>query len=1214
MVLSNNSKILVIIIFILIIVPSSLAWTLGDKFSCTPDPCPSSTYRGWQVSTQWDNSTFNTSLGGNCVKDGGTNGDYCVRTCNMAEGCYGNATSSFQGFASLEDQNCAYGSTGFVSFGATNLDTNNCYWIESVTVYDSDSSTLNYNWAHYYNATSPGIPFFLLLDGGNHGGTSSLTNTEYIYLYPFGYSIDPPSDPYDLIHTRYDKAYTEARLTPTSGCYAGDKYSIWAEEYAYSIPRVSNYQEQLRCIQNAEAPINQQTFAVSCPSCGSLFWDYTTGVKTITRPSDNQLYITMQWADDTQDNGNYSSTEHTPFVNLYIDSPEDEWPLEFVVENHTVDSYSCLGTVCSATAQFYINISHIPDGDIWFYTQIDDGFGEERAETGSNQYVGYVYKGTINSSNPPNVTLNSPTNGASYPPGSYINFNYTSISNTGTSVLNTIKVNNNPIFSANQINGTYNFTQQFNSVGTYTWKVIGTDSYGTTTSEERTFEIIDASFPSISSASVPTVNAGNNLVCQASIVSGTYPVDKVWCEINPQSTQKYMTFQGGSTYSGSILTSSSWATNQTWIIYVNDTKGNIVNKTGTTQINHVPSFVSQSTSPTSLTSYGPNKQYVFNSTWTDDIGLSQASITFTSGPLSGNTYSSVKTGNTFSRSFTGLDAGTYTYYWTVLDTGSLFNTSPSSNYVINKADPIIINSMDPSFTVPYGTTVTGSCTINNNTGGIMKYNKCELQTSSQKSTPGTISMTPVQPSVGSYVCNCTVSETSNWNSATNLTTLTIQSATVPLVSNLQPVNASIVDVGDVVGFNSTVTPGSYPVDTVLMDFNSGSITIGSMTGIGGDVYQRNVTLRDIWPTYLNYRVVATDQDSGTDSEQVIIINNHAPLFSNSSIDPNPGVPYSPSTTYTFNITATDDLDAVITQANITIDGTEYSATHVGGGKFSYQITGLSTAIHNYTWTAWDSRGVSRTTSLQQYPVGVTQTILQIFIEPSVSVIQGTQTTVNCTSNVPVNLSLYRNGALVSNPDVQTLSSGTYTYICNTTGGGNYSAGSTSDLLIVNPQNAQTQTQFCDGQFEKEYTYYNGSENYTMCINLPCNANFTSASINITPSPLHKLINRYIGMFVLDSISLSSCGTYGHSFLYNYRSQCNNSDIYSNNGRVEILNSRIINSTINNTIENLPVIYNNVIIKDAYILNGRLLSGTIRNNTQYDNYGISQNLYEITFDQ
>lgn len=1201
MVFKSNVKVpIIFLLAILIVIPFSLAFA---KESCVPQSCPISTYNGRQTSTAWTNSTFNTSVDSVCVKDGGITGDFCVRTCNMANGCYGTATTYSSNTNTLLNQQCAYGTTGFVNSGQINLDSNYCYSVLSYTTYKPNNPSLFFNWAHYYNG-SYSSPFFLFLDGTNHGATT-VYNNEYIFLYPFGYGLTAPTG-YDLTYTRYNTSITEARLTPTSGCSAGVTYDLWAEHYIYKIPFVSSYSTQTSCVQNAQILAPNVNFQLNSPG-QNKYWDWLSGRQTITRPSDNLFFVTIQWGDDAQDNGNYSSLTYIPKLTLMSANP-GSIPLKTSFTNL---SYSCGGgppAVCAVSAQFYVNISQLPDGDVDFFIFLDDGFYDIRNIT----KFGTFYRANLVTNPTPTVILNSPVNGASFSPGTFITFNYTSISQTG-SVTNTLSINNNPYFSGSEANGTHIHSFQFNNTGTYNWKVQGTDSYGTTITAQRTFTIIDASNPSITSTNVNNVNVGQNAVCNANVVAGTYPISKVWCTLSPQSATINMPNIGGTSYSGSLLTTAGWATTQTWIIYANDTQGNKVNATGVVLINHAPTFSSQNVNPTSPTTYGPTKQTTFTSIWNDDIGTSSATITFTSGPLSGQSFTGTKSGNTYIRVFTGMNAGTYQYYWTVTDNGGLTATSPSQSYIINKATPTVQNLMSPSFTVPTGTAVTGSCVVLNSTGGNMYYNKCGLQTPQSTTTPSTLSITPITPSTGIYTCNCTSLETANWNKVNNIQTLTVSTATGPTVTNLQPINASVVNAGTTVFFNATVTAGSYPINTVTLLLNNGVILSGPMTSIGGGVYQRSVTMQTVWPTPLEYKVIAVDTNTNVGQNSVNIFNNHAPTPYNSQVSPPQGQPYSPSTTYTFNISWIDDIDAIITSANITIDGTTYSATHLGGGNFTYSIIGLSTGLHNYTWTATDSNGLIGTTGIQTYSVGITATILQIFITPSVSVIEGTQTTANCTSNVPVNLTLYRNGILVSNPDVQTLGVGTYTYICNTTGGGNYSAGSTSDILIVNSQNSQTQTQFCDGQFSKQYTYYNGSENYTMCVNLPCGANVTSATVDLTGLPLFKLVSKIIGFFRLDGNQISSCLTTGASFSYNYRIYCNNSNIYMNNGRVEMIGVRLVNSTFNNTVYNLPLTFSNVLIKDAYILNGEVISGTIEPLTSYDEYGESIGLYNITFD-
>ena len=71
------------------------------------------------------------------------------------------------------------------------------------------------------------------------------------------------------------------------------------------------------------------------------------------------------------------------------------------------------------------------------------------------------------------------------------------------------------------------------------------------------------------------------------------------------------------------------------------------------------------------------------------------------------------------------------------------------------------------------------------------------------------------------------------------------------------------------------------------------------------------------------------------------------------------------------------------------------------------------------------------------------------VTPSCEVADGTQTNVSCTANTNhVTPQLYRNGSLVSNPNIAILAIGTYNYACNITETQNYTKGEVSNTLIV----------------------------------------------------------------------------------------------------------------------------------------------------------------------
>jgi hypothetical protein len=77
-------------------------------------------------------------------------------------------------------------------------------------------------------------------------------------------------------------------------------------------------------------------------------------------------------------------------------------------------------------------------------------------------------------------------------------------------------------------------------------------------------------------------------------------------------------------------------------------------------------------------------------------------------------------------------------------------------------------------------------------------------------------------------------------------------------------------------------------------------------------------------------------------------------------------------------------------------------------------------------------------------------VLTITFSPSSTITYGTTSNVSCSANTAqVSPQLFRDGASVGNPDVQTLAVGSYLYVCNNTATQNYTSASTSNTLTIN---------------------------------------------------------------------------------------------------------------------------------------------------------------------
>jgi len=1192
------------------------------KNSCTPAACPQNTNGpGGHISnTPWDSNWLNASYSffspDVCAVSGGKSGDYCLRTCYYDTGCYGTPTLWDSQYAPYT-ASCTL--AGYVQADSFVDYFDRCYMVDSVSTTDSDSSTYLYSGVHYGILNTSSLQQVDFLNSWDSGGTSSFLDQKYIYIpqfgtgYPTGYDDIVPDQGIVPIFR------TKTTIGNRGGCQAGQTWTITAEQDVFSVPVVTNFSlaNATSCIQNARLDVNPQLQNQKLFIYANNTVEKNEGNKAtatnVVRPSNNILHLEYGLDDDPQDCGFWNSVGlgcvKNVSMRVYFDGVLKFSGLgDGVAYAAVCNATECVGNITGLNYAFMdLDISSYINGVHTIRTVIDDGFYTDRGIAPFTR----DYSISISSPQVPSVYMLAPDNNTVFQNGTVINFTFGSSSPNSAYVTDNLYFNNVLNSSVYELTGTYTRSVQFNAVGLYSWKVQSTDTVGTGTSETRYFTVTNPSYPTISSVNVPTPqNVGANLVANATVIPGSYPISTVTYTMSPSGMSTSMVNVGGNNWAASFgAIPVSWATNQNYNITACDTSSFCTSSVGAVQINHNPSFVSQIVNPISPSTYNPTLTTMFNSSWTEDISLSVCAFS-----LDGTAYSATRIGNTCSYSVTGLSAGTHNYGWNVADIGGLTNQTvgyPNSyTYVVNKATPTIVHSVSPSNSVPSGTAVSGSCNVANNTGSTMTYNRCTLQVSASQASPGTLTFGPVTPGVGTYSCNCSVASSANWNYAQNIITLTVSGSTPPSVTNLRPLNATVINSGVPTVYNATVTAGSYGLDSAYAYiYDSGTYRINAQPMSLGANWYTSITLNEAWGNYLYYGVSAKDVNnnfgySANFPNTNAIINNHPPTYSSINVSPAMPVQFSPSRVYTFSATWVDDLFAV-TNTNITIDGTTYAGVNAGGNLWQYNITGLAYGQHNYTWSAKDTYNAIRTTPVQYYSVGQIAPIFTINILPSVSVVSGIQTNASCTADLNVTLQLWRNGVLVSNPDVQTLSAGQYNYLCNFTPTGNYSYSYTTDLLIVNSPNAQTQSQFCDGQLDKTYTYNNGGENYTMCVNIPCGSNVTSATVNLTGLVLYRINQLYSNLFSQGlGAYTNNCTSLGGNSLTNF--YCNNSirgnvtatQIYLDGSYVVNLyanNVKIINSTVNTSIANYRWNVSNVIIQNANILNGRVISGSITYN-------------------
>ncbi len=216
----------------------------------------------------------------------------------------------------------------------------------------------------------------------------------------------------------------------------------------------------------------------------------------------------------------------------------------------------------------------------------------------------------------------------------------------------------------------------------------------------------------------------------------------------------------------------------------------------------------------------------------------------------------------------------------------------------------------------------------------------------------------------------------------------------------------------------------YEVGTGLIDNkNCGSLTLCS--------WEPQIS-RPAGGTF-SYYAQAMDKGGNSKDSNTIQITYNAKNISTCSLTFDPPGPTPP--VYGTPVNTSCSCDNPEASAVLTRNGLDVTLTE------NDQFVNLSAAAHDYECSVIETTNyMNATTGSVIYIVDPANTTLNLTALPSWNEFNGTQTTVSCNAdNIEVSVELFRDGSPVSNPDVQTLTNGTYVYDCNATASQNYTA-------------------------------------------------------------------------------------------------------------------------------------------------------------------------------
>ncbi|MFC1723486.1 beta strand repeat-containing protein, partial [Nanoarchaeota archaeon] len=317
----------------------------------------------------------------------------------------------------------------------------------------------------------------------------------------------------------------------------------------------------------------------------------------------------------------------------------------------------------------------------------------------------------------------------------------------------------------------------------------------------------------------------------------------------------------------------------------------------------------------------------------------------------------------------------------------------------------------------------------------------------------------------------------------------------PFIQILYPGNASQWNVAfvlnisyqnnmlNVTKYNITNSSGAVVQSNISVDVGANETWFEDPVNVAGlpdGIYSINAYTKDV----VGY--VQTEQTQ-------FYVDKTVPVFSAVEEPSDPTV-YAPGANYVFNSTWTDLLG--IEDVIFEFDGVNYSDATQNGDEFTKTISDLAVGVYNYRWYANDTTGNSDATGVLTFTVTQADDPVELYLDGvGGNLTIGYGATVNATGLAPSGThSLYRDGALVSNPEFIGLPAGVYEYKVNSTGSQNYTAnnsGLTYYLTVdygvsscslgfdkVSPQVYETQVQAscsCDSPEATAVLWRNGTD-------------------------------------------------------------------------------------------------------------------------------------------
>lgn len=395
--------------------------------------------------------------------------------------------------------------------------------------------------------------------------------------------------------------------------------------------------------------------------------------------------------------------------------------------------------------------------------------------------------------------------------------------------------------------------------------------------------------------------------------------------------------------------------------------------------------------------------------------------------------------------------GNHNFNISTLDANGVFNSSNVSLAIFDVTAPkysnIVTSPSTNSSYIPrqeywFNITWTDNSAISN---VLLEHNftgAASLHNDSMSSSGNVYYMKFTDLPAGTYMWRVYANDTNNtFNSTDQLTYIVRKGVNTlnvflngSLNSNITVINGTVV--------NITANASCTQADCSISIARDGVIIFSS----DPNPTQRSDTLTSIG--LHNYTISVTG-NANFSSNSVTYFVATVPRYSTST-----SVPSTYSTTVgTISITfATDPkLYNVLIQGDWSGTTTIYTMSNTSTTNYYYNIT---FPAGTYTWKIYGnySNHMFNLTGLNSFTINRAIVPVTLSITPQWILDSPIQTNVSCAVSLPeFTAKLYRNGTLVSNPDIQTFAAGSiYEYVCNSTTNQNYTSDTAKNTLIIKP--------------------------------------------------------------------------------------------------------------------------------------------------------------------